>query len=159
MRSTESGFNELVYLAAAQERVTEANLLLLAEPPQHVMASYVSGVAVECLFHAYRIRAGTDDTAKHDLRLHAELGSFYDGMTRRQREAVAALISEIVSRWQNNHRYRSWEALREFVLKHKLHVTQGRSTTREDVVQYNSEQLVNAATEIISIGVLRWDNS
>lgn len=159
MRSTESGFNELVYLAAAQERITEANLPLQAQPPQYVLASYVSGVAVECLLHAYRIRAGVDDTAKHDLRLHAELGNFYDGMTRPQREAVAALIGETVSRWQNNHRYRSREALARFVIKHKLHITQGQSTTAKDVVQYNAEQLVNAVTEIVSVGVLRWDNS
>lgn len=155
MRSTESGFNELVYLAAAQERITEANLLLKGQP---VMVSYLSGVAVECLLRTALVQ-GSEDTAKHDLRLHAELRNFYDGMTRKQREAVAALVGEIVSCWQNNHRYRSREALRGFVIRHKLHITQGQSTTREDVVQYNAEQLVNAATEIISIGVLRWDNS
>lgn len=159
MRSTESGFNELVYLIAAQERATEANLLLQVQPPQYVLASYVSGVAVECLLHAYRIRAGVDDRAKHDLRIHAELGEFYAKMTRTQREAIAYLLGEVVTRWQNNHRYRSREALRQFILKHRLHITQGQSTTTKDVVQYNAEQLVNAATEIVNVGVLRWDNS
>lgn len=111
---------------------------------------------MECLFHAYRIRAGNDDTAKHNLALHAELGGFYDGMSGRQRQATAALVGDVVSRWQNNHRYRSEEALRRFVETHKLYVVQGRSTVRYDIAEYNAKQLVNAATEIVTVGVTRW---
>lgn len=123
------------------------------------MASYIAGVAVECLFHAYRIRAAGEDTPRHDLRLHAELGQFYSGMTRNQREAVGALVSEVVTRWQNNHRYRSQEALRDYIVRHRLYVVDGQSTTRQEAVQFNAERLVNAATEIVTVGVQRWTNS
>lgn len=119
MRATESGFNQWVYLTAAQERITTANRLFHAEPPDYVLACYAAGVAVECLFHAYRERAGADNTARHDLGLHAQLGLFYDGMSSWQRQSVSALVSEVVSRWQNNHRYRSEEALRSKTM-HKL---------------------------------------
>ena len=156
MRSTESGFRERVYLTAAQERITTANLLLHAEPPDYVMACYAAGVAVECLFHAYRERAGVNDTARHDLGLHAQLGLFYDGMSSRQRQGVSALVSEVVSRWRNNHRYRSEEALRDFVVRHRLFATTGQSTTRSDALRYNAEQLMDAAIEVVTIGVRRW---
>lgn len=156
MRSTESGFSERVYLTAAQERITTANRLLQTEPPDYVMACYLAGVAVECLFHAYRMRAGAPDTARHNIGLQARLALFYDGMSRGQREAVSALVGEVASRWQNNHRYRSTDALREFVVLHKLYVVKDQSTTRVDAVQYNAEQLVEAATEIVTAGVRRW---
>jgi len=156
VRSTESGFSERVYLTAAQERITTANLLLQAEPPDYVMACYAAGVAVECLFHAYRMRADGPDTARHNVGLHAQLGLFYDGMSREQREAISALVGEVASRWQNNHRYRSTEALHEFVVAHKLYVVKDQSTTRLDAVQYNAEQLVEAATAIVTAGIKRW---
>jgi len=158
MRSTDSGFNESIYFVAAQEHVTTANLLLQQTPPQWVMASYIAGVAVECMMHAYRLRAGADDTAKHNLQLHAEIGGFYDGMGRKEREAVASLMSVVVARWQNNHRYRSEKAMRAFIVSKRLFTVQGQTTTRGDALAYNAEILVEAATALVTIGVKQWVN-
>jgi HEPN domain-containing protein len=154
MLTTESGFGERVYFEAAQERIEEARLLF--EQGRYVLASYMAGVAVECLFHAYRMRAGAEDMARHDLRQYAELGRFFDGMPRTQRDALTALLSVVVERWQNNHRYRSAPAMRDYVIRNRLHVTAGRSTTRRDVVEYNAEVLLGAAEEIVRVGVERW---
>ncbi len=159
MRSTDSGFNEDVYLAAAQEHVTTANLLLQQTPPQFVMACYTAGVAVECMMHAYRLRAGAVDTAKHDLRLHAEIGDFFGGMSRKQREAVAALLSTVVARWQNNHRYRSEKAMRAFITSKRLFTVRDQTTIRGDALVYHTEVLVEAAIGLVTIGVDRWNNS
>lgn len=125
MESTESGFSKVVYLEAAQERITSANRLLSQETPDYVMATYLGGVAVECLFHAYRMRARVADTAKHDLLIHSELGNFYGGLKSKQRAAVNALVSEVVARWRNNHRYRSASALRAYIVNKRLHFIEG----------------------------------
>lgn len=157
MRSTESGFNEIVYVAACQERIRIATQLLNQTVPDYVMATYLSGVAVECLFHAYRIRAGAQDDAKHDLFRQAELGNFFGGMKRRQKEAVGALLGEVVSCWQNNHRYRSADALKAFVIARRLHITGPNSAaTRDDPVKHNAERIVDAANELVTIGITRW---
>jgi hypothetical protein len=157
MRATESGFNENLYLLAAGERITTANRLLWGKPQDNVMAAYLGGVAVECLFHAYRLRAGEQDIAKHDLRRQAELARFYDDLRTGQRQAVVALVAEVSARWQNNHRYRSAAALRDWIIRNRMHIVDGNSTTRQDVVRFNAEQLVEAATEIVNIGSERWE--
>ena len=159
MRATESGFSEVVYLASAQERITTANALLNQATPDYVLATYLGGVAVECLFHAYRMRAGKDDSAKHDLFLHVGLGGFFEGMKRAQREAVSALLGDVVLRWRNNHRYRSTAAMRSFVLTRGLNKVLGQSATKQDPVRYNAEQLVEAATGIVNTEVTRWNES
>ena len=156
MRSTENGFNENVYLYAAQERLTEANLSLKANPPQYVMACYLSGVAVECLLYAYSTRAKAADTWKHNLGTHALRGSFYNNMGDAERERVSKVLGTMSGRWQNSHRYRSKEGLQAFFVKEGLFVVKGPQTTKRDVVEYNAEILVNAATEIVNIGVRRW---
>ena len=156
MHSTESGFNENIYFYAAQERLTEANLWLKAKPPQYVMACYLAGVAVECVLYAYSTRAKVKDTWKHNLGTHALRGTFYDHMSDAERERMGKLLGEMSGRWQNNHRYRSKEGLRAFFVKEGLFVVKGHQTTKRDVVEYNAEILVNAATEIISTGVRRW---
>jgi HEPN domain-containing protein len=154
MLATDSGFSEHVYIAAAQERMDDARLLF--DQGRFVLASYTAGVAVECLFHAYRMRAGVEDMARHDLHPNAILGNFYTGMTRPQREALTALVTDVAERWQNNHRYRSAQAMREFVVRRRLHIISGRSTTRQDVAEYNADRLLTAAAEIVRVGVERW---
>jgi HEPN domain-containing protein len=159
MRSTESGFNELVYLAAAQERMTTVNLLLGVAAPHHVEVCYLAGVAVECLLLAYLHRNGGELDAGHNLGLLAIRSGFYEGMKPEQRQATAALIGEFVTRWQNNHRYRSEAALRRYFNEKKLYYVSGKQTTREDVLEFNARILVNAATEIVTLGVRRWPPS
>lgn len=67
MLSTESLFSERIYFEAAQERIATANMLLNQSKPDYAMASYTAGVAVERLFHAYRMHAGRENLAHHSL--------------------------------------------------------------------------------------------
>ena len=159
MRSTESGFSERVYLVAAQERFTAASLALTADTPAYVVASYLAGVAVECLFHAYRSRLGADDTGRHDLRVQAEVAQFYQFVPRKQEAFVQSLVLEVALRWQNNHRYRSGASLKDWVIRNRLHIVEGSTAVRGDVVRFNAERLVDAAGKIVGIGVINWDNS
>ena len=147
MRSTESGFNELVYLAAAEERLSEAEVLFGER--RFVMAAYTAGVAVESLLIAYQTREGAAHDAKHSLRRLAENGKFWDGMTRKQKEAISAALGEVMTRWRNNHRFRSERAFRDFLSKDRL-FAQG------EIAQSNTEILLESAYRVIEIGVARW---
>ena len=147
MRSTESGFNELVYLAAAEERLSEAGALFRQE--HYVMAAYVSGVAVEALLLAYQMREGAAHDAKHSLARLAENGKFWEGMTRKQREAIAAALGEVMTRWRNNHRYRSERAFLDYLVRERLFVS-------EDIVRSNTGVLIESAYRVIETGVARW---
>ena len=154
MQSSESGFNELVYLATSQEHLALAQRLL--EQGYYVVASYLAGVAVESLFLAYQTRAKAPHDAKHSLSRLAENGKFWDGMTRPQKEAITAALTEVMTRWRNNHRYRSEQALREFIVKNKLFIISDSQTTREEGIKFNADLLVESATRVIEVGVARW---
>jgi len=130
MNATGSGFSETVYLAAAEERLSTAFKLLNDGAPDYVMATYLGGVAVECLFHAYRMRADSEDVGKHNLAIQAELGRFYVGMKPELRQEVTGYIGEVVARWQNNHRYRSKDALHRYVVAKRLFIVEGKTTTK-----------------------------
>jgi len=136
--------------------MTRVNRMMQDPVPDYVVICYLAGVAVECLLHAYRMRSQVADSAKHDLRIHADISGFYDGMSAGERRIAAEYLNEVVARWQNNHRYRSEEALRRFVEKHRLYVIDRNRTTRVSSIQFNAERLVEAAGQIVTIGVRRW---
>ena len=154
MRSTESGFSDGVYFAASLENLAVAEQLL--ETGQYVIATYIAGVAVECLLLAYQMRAGVPHDAKHDLYRLAYNGNFWDAMPSKQRVAISAALGEVVARWRNNHRYRSEEAFRNFLTRNRLFVVTGSRTTRQDVVQYNAALVYLSAVRVIESGITRW---
>jgi HEPN domain-containing protein len=157
MRATESGFNEVVYYEAALERLKLARELL--EGQQYIMAAYMAGVAVECMLMAYVHRVEAPLDAQHNLFRLADAGGFFDDMTRREREALTAELGEIVSRWRNNHRYRTDKAFQDFLTRNRLFVIEGNRTTRRNLVRYNAEILVESANRIVTAGVARWPQS
>lgn len=157
MRSTESGFNELVYLAASQENLTVARELL--DSGRYTAASFFAGLAVEALLLAYQTQAGTEHDAGHSLFRLAENGQFWAGMSRKQKEVLSAELSEVALHWRNNHRYRSEQAYRDWLIRNRLFVVGGNATTSQDVVIFNAELLLEAAQRIIEAGVARWSPS
>lgn len=158
MLSTESGFSANIYFAAAQERITEANLLLESSPPRHALACYSAGVAVECLLRSYRMRTGfEEDDTRHNVQLLAERSNFYVGLSSKEKERISGYVGEVFKRWRNDFRYRNDIALRTFITRNRLFIVTGSKATRQDVVAFHSGILVEAATQIVSSGVRRWE--
>jgi hypothetical protein len=156
MRSTESGFNEEVYLAAAREQLAAAEDL---ERQEHfVAAAYLAGVSVELLLLAYLTRTGGVYDAGHSLFPLFYGSGFLDGLTDRERDRLDGELDVIALRWRNNHRYRSERAYREFLVRQKLYEVQGRQTLRGDVVTYNTRRIVESAGRLIESGVSRWSS-
>ena len=157
MRSTESGFNAIVYLAAAEENLTACRELLDAN--RFVLASYVARVAVESLLLAYQTRLGAEHDAGHNLPHLAYNGRFWEGMPSKQKQSLTEALGEFVLRWRNNHRYRSEQAFRDWLTRNKLFIISGSITTKEDIAVFNTEILVEAAQRIVQVGVARWSQT
>jgi HEPN domain-containing protein len=155
MRTTDSGFNEEVYLLAAQEHIFSLNRLM-DDPKQYVLAYYVSGLAVECLFRAYMTVVGAEHDAKHDLRKLAENARFVESMPEDQQDDVRAALGEVITRWRNNHRYRSESALRQFLKEEGLFKLPGGRSLRGDIVKHNVVTITESATLIVTVGAARW---
>jgi hypothetical protein len=130
--------NADVYLTAAQEHVTVAHELYNSR--RYVLAHYVAGLAVECLFRAYRCRVDKTFDEKHDLQNLAKAGRFFSVIPPQQIQIIGAALGVVVSQWQNGHRYRSAASLRSFLAEHKLYLR-----IKGDFVKENTRRVVDAA--------------
>jgi hypothetical protein len=119
----------------------------------YVLAHYVAGLSVECLFRAYRLRTDRAFDERHDLWVLAKTSGFLGICPAQSRPKINAALGDVVSRWQNDHRYRSNESLQRFLRKKKLHIK-----IKGDFVKENSRRIVNAAFELVNLGASVWKN-
>jgi hypothetical protein len=142
-------FNAEDYLGAAREHADRARKLYSMD--WYVLAHYVAGLSVECLLRAYRCRITTIFDERHDLWALAKTSGFLNIVPDNQRPTINAALGEVVSRWQNDHRYRSEESLRRFLKEKKLYLR-----IKGDFVKENSRRIVNAAFDLVNIGDKAW---
>ena len=142
-------FNAEDYLCAAKEHVHGARELYSMR--RYVLAHYVAGLAVECLFRAYRRRIDKTFDERHDLRLLEKVCGFSDIVPDGQRKIISAALGDVVARWRNDHRYRSEESLRRFLKEKRLSLK-----IQGDFVKENSRRIVNAALQLVNLGDTSW---
>jgi hypothetical protein len=141
-----------VYRDAAAEHVTVARELY--DGGRLVLANYVAGLATECILRAYRHMFDPEFDARHDMDRLYKLAKFADVAPPAKAERIGELLGVVVGLWSNDHRFLTEAALRRRWTKRQLYVgVQG------DFVKERTNQLVNAATEIVSFGVARWKTS
>lgn len=97
------------YLQAAKEHVHVA--VKLDKERDFVLAHYVSGLSVECIFRAFKSRLDPVLDERHDLRQLARSGRFLDLVSGEQQQRLAAALGEVVRRWDNAHRFRCEQSL------------------------------------------------
>ena len=136
------------YREAAAEHVNVARELY--DRKRYVLAHYISGLAVECIFRAYYARLNSIFDKRHDLVELAKAAKFYD-LVPEKADEVRAALGVVVSQWVNSHRYRSEAALRRFLKEGKLD-----RGIKGNFVKENSRRIVIAASELVNLGVLRW---
>ena len=137
------------YFAAAQDHA--AALAATYKNQNYVLTVYVSGLAVECLFRAFRHRKGLPFTSEHKLARLAEEAEFSELVPEMDRAAYDADLAELVVRWRNDHRFRSIEALRRFLKGLKLD-----RGIRGNYVKENARLISSAAIRLLGLGVQRW---
>ncbi len=142
-------FNAEQYKAAAEGH--SQTLQRLYELGYYVLATYVSGVAVESILRAYRLRLNPEFDSRHDLRELAKASKIEESLSPREIIEFNAAVSIVTRRWSNTHRYRSLQGLRAFFRATGLH-----HGIRGDFVKENARRAVHAALAAISIGVRQW---
>ena len=137
-----------IYREAAREHIVAAQEMYLAN--RFVLAHYLSGLAVECIFRAYQYRVSPVFRGRHDLRALYNDVQFGSIVPSEDEARVNMAMVEVTRRWSNSHRFRSELALRLFLRRANL----GRSGK---FVRESSRRIVNAAAIIVEIGVLQWN--
>lgn len=148
-------FNAEIYREAAKENLAVATVLY--ENENYPAAFYTAGVAVECIFRAYRFRRNPVFDSRHDLYALAREAQFFDGFSEKLLQEMSGALTDAAARWSNSHRYRSEKAMRTFLNDVGLYQIQGKQTVRGDVLAYNCRIIVEAATQIVTVGERRWN--
>lgn len=143
-------FRAETYKIAAQEHITVAVELHTSQ--RFALAHYVAGLAVECMLRAFKSRLDPVLYERHDLDRLARHGRFFDGASEKRAPVIAARLGEVVTRWDNGHRYRSESALRKFLTSRRLFAGKG------DLLTNSSRRIVNAAVEVVTFGAEQWKN-
>jgi hypothetical protein len=142
-------FTAEVYRAAAEQHWT--SLQLLYDQEHYVLALYISGVAVECMFRAFRARINPEFDARHDLFAMARAARFASIVSSQQLRPYAAALSAVAVRWSNNHRYRSDSAIRKWLKRASLD-----RGIAGDYLKENARRAISAAGFVVSLGVAQW---
>ena len=151
-KTAASGFTAEGYRTAAEEHVTAAREL--HEAGQYVLSHYVAGLAVECLFRAYRFRFDPEFDARHDLHALYRASRFDALIPEGVKTEVSAALSEVILRWNNDYRFRSAASLRTHLRKAGL-----SRSIKGDFVKESSRRITEAAFRIVNLGVSLWNRS
>ncbi len=146
-------FSGEVYITAAREHMDAAVNLYGEQTEQrnHALAHYLAGLAVECILRAYLSRITNDFDRVHNLYHLYKASRFYDVVPDKRAETVSVALSEMASQWNSNHRFGSEAALRAHLKS--LELDRG---IKGDFLKERANRIINAAFEIVNVGVLRW---
>jgi hypothetical protein len=132
------------YRDAATER--SADSLALLEAGRFSGAIWVAGVAVEAIFRAYHRRRSDQLDTGHDLKSLYRASRFAQHVPARHAERIASAIGVVAVGWRHRFRYDPAVAIRRTL------------EVRPDQLERRARMIVNAAQEVVSHGVLRWDS-
>ena len=142
-------FSAEVYRAAAAERL--AMLETLYKTGLYTLALYMAGVAVECIFRAYRCKIDPSFDSRHDLYELAKAANFQQLFLPGEIGDYEMARFEIAGRWSNNHRYRSDAAVRAFLRRSRLN-----RGIKGDYLKQNTRRAIDAAYFLVTVGLKKW---
>jgi hypothetical protein len=142
-------FTAKVYRKAAVERA--GSLRRLYDNREYVLAIYVAGVAVECMFRAYRAKVDPEFSSRHDLSELARESQIADHVPNALAARYAADLAVVAWRWSNSHRYRSDAAVRKFLKRAGLD-----RGIKGDALKENAHRAVNSAVDLVKLGERLW---
>ena len=153
------------YYSASMERLRQAQSLY-SRGDAYALAMYCGGIAVECLFRAFRWKTDKNFEGRHDLndllKASAMLRVDEDRMRRRGKDEedirkssveFGGAMNEIVALWHNNLRFAS-----EARLKAHLKERDRLQGVRGDPLKKNAADLIEAARLVVNRGMVLWDS-
>ncbi|HWE02023.1 MAG TPA: hypothetical protein VG326_06395 [Tepidisphaeraceae bacterium] len=144
-----SEFTPEMYRQAATEHM--GSLQSLYDNEEFVLAAYVSGLAVECLFRAYRSRIGPEFESRHDLYELSKEAKFADVVPAKSLAKYESNLGVVATRWSNSHRYRTEDALRRLLKRRQFD-----RRIKGDFLKENVRLMVSASSDIVTLGAHVW---
>lgn len=109
----------------------------------YVVSHYLCGVAVECMLRAFRWRIDPSWDSKHNLRELSKKCGVYQRLQKKDPQAFARALNEVVRRWRVSHRYSPSDRLLEDLTRLKI------ETGKNDRILRNNSNVMLECTQII----------
>ena len=142
-----------VLFLASIERIAAARRMIDQNPHDYVLASYLSGLAVESILQAITLHGGATHDAKHTLSrwLSKCPAALHDALKG------SAEWNRVVALWDNGMRYLSFDGLLGY-FRDKGYV-HGKKGGVESIVRHVTRRLVDAAEVVHKKGIAVWLDS
>jgi hypothetical protein len=139
----------VLYLASI-ERMATARRVIDQKPNDYVLASYLAGLAVECILQALALHSGAAHDARHSLAnwLSKCPPALHDSLKG------SADWNLLVALWDNGLRYLAYNALLGY-FRHKEYL-HGKKGGAESLVRLATKRLVDAAEVVHKKGLAVW---
>ncbi len=147
----ETEFTAESYFYAALEHLRRAQSRHIGR--DYFLAHFLSGLAVECMLRAYRLRIDRKFDSRHDLRELAKNARFYDLVPSQQQIEYGVKFALLNERWRSNQRYMSEKQLKKY-----LSDLYADFDKRGDRFKNNSKAVYDLAFDIVSLGELKWNS-
>jgi hypothetical protein len=166
------------YAEAARERVAQGRFVF--DVPQedaerelddkrYALVVYLSGLAVECVFRAYRLKTDMKFDGRHNLEsLFAVSGldeylrealetekADDEQIAERVRELRAA-VKDVASLWRNAYRYASDRVLLKDLVERGLVDRKMNKGSKAEVLRARTREVLDAAETIVRAGEDAW---
>lgn len=163
-RDAQMRFNAQQYFRAATERMKQARILYRRDDC-YAVAMYTAGVAVECMFRAFKSLRTSEFDERHDVLLlfaHSHMLQLNEAAmaTRGVPEQfvtsarnLRAYVNDVHNLWANDYRYASESRLKSELTSRTLY-----RGVKGDVLKARAYQLLNAAENLIERGAEIWTN-
>jgi hypothetical protein len=139
------------YLEAAKEHV--GALSVLYDDGRYALTMYVAGLAVECLFRAFRAKNSLPFRSDHSLDILSREAGFPDLIPRGDRVRFDSALGELILVWQNAYRFCCQSAIRALLKRRRLD-----RGIKGDPVKEFARRLASDAVDLVALGVGQWTN-
>lgn len=117
----------------------------------YVTSHYLCGLAVECIWRAYRWRRQEPWDGGHVLNSLYKESRFDDVIPDEQVARAAEHINRVITCWSNNHRYTSGAKLLQY-----LNAVGVTTRVKGDKLRHSSSRMYEAAEFVVLLGLEKW---
>ncbi|HTU90755.1 MAG TPA: hypothetical protein VMF69_11820 [Gemmataceae bacterium] len=165
------------YYEVAQERLSQAELLFDLPSERrgnfqgdpYALVVYLSGVAVESMLRAYRLKVDRRFDSRHDLArwfVASKLDNRLEEHLNRQQKApqeidsrimeLRSAVGEVSDVWRNDHRFASEKLIARDFWERKIIPRKGSKGRKPQVLRSMVRMLLKNARVVINAGVEAW---
>lgn len=147
---------ENTYREASNEHLKKAQDLF--DSGSYYLSHYLSGLAIECHLHAWRLHSTKEKgfSSRHDLEQLANESKFFDIIPMKRSEEFSIIFTDINKRWRSDQRFDTEKQVLDYLTKVTRNTDITRSSNSGSRWELFSNHLLGRAYQVIKQGEAKW---